>query len=221
MIVAHRGLHCNSLENSLEAFQEAESHNLPVELDVHLTRDGEVVVFHDDDLTRLANLKVKISSLTLEEIRKINVRGFHIPTLREVISLHIPYFLIEIKHSYKVYPGIEEKVLDIASSVRNFQVISFDFDSLKRIREISNAETGMIFVGKVKWFLPIAEELEVNWIHPSHTLLFEEDVKSKGKFKLGTWTVDDPEEFLRVKRLGVDSVTSNVPLKVKENEGKG
>ncbi len=220
MIVAHRGLHCNSLENSLEAFREAESHGLPVELDVHLTKDGEIVVFHDDDLMRLAGLKVKVSSLTLDEVKRTTIKGFHIPTLDEVMSLNIPYFLIEIKHSYKVYPRIEEKVLDLASSSgRKFQVISFDFDSLKMVREISNAETGMIFIGKVKWFVRIAEELGVNWIHPSRSLLYEDDMINKGNFKVGTWTVDDPEEFRRVSSLGVDSITSNVPLKVAPHEG--
>ncbi len=222
MLVAHRGLHCEVLENSLESFKEAEKRGIPVELDVHLTKDGEVIVFHDNDLWRLAGIDKKISSFTAEEIRRLKVRGFTIPLLEEVMSLKIPYFLIEIKHSYKIYPHIEEKVLDIASSSkRNFQVISFDFDSLEMTREISNAETGMIFVGKVKWFTEIAERLKVQWMHPSHNLLFEEDMEWRERFKIGTWTIDNREEFERVIKLGVDSVTSNFPLKLSQNISTG
>ncbi|MUN29531.1 glycerophosphodiester phosphodiesterase [Sulfuracidifex metallicus] len=220
MIIAHRGLHCKHLENTMEAFKEAELNSLPVELDVHLTKDGKPIVFHDDDLLRLKGVNVKISSMTLEELKRIDLNGYRIPTLEEVMSLKIPYFLVELKHSYKVYPRVEEKVLD-ATEGGKVQIISFDFDSLKRVREISSAETGMIFVGKIKWFLSIAEELRVNWLHPSHTLLFDDDMKNKYNFKVGTWTVDTREELERVSRLGVDSVTSNVPLKLRGEKVEG
>lgn len=105
---AHRGLHGtvggydkNAAENSLTAFARAKEHGFGIELDVRLTKDGEVVVFHDDTLDRVTDMSGKVEDYTLDELRKCRLGDTEdtVPTLSEVLELidgAIP-LLIEIK----------------------------------------------------------------------------------------------------------------------------
>lgn len=101
---AHRGLFENEAgvpENSLLAFKYAAERGYGIELDIQLTADGEVVVFHDYSLKRMCGEDVKLSSLTLEELKKYRLAGtdLSIPTFYEVLSLvdgRVP-LLVELK----------------------------------------------------------------------------------------------------------------------------
>ncbi|MBR2650411.1 MAG: hypothetical protein IKD45_02005 [Clostridia bacterium] len=103
---AHRGLHGDfgegyAAENSLTAFDRAASRGFGIELDVHVTSDGEVVVFHDDTLTRVTGAEGRIKDKTLSELRCLRLSGTEdtIPTLTEVLRVvdkRVP-LLIEIK----------------------------------------------------------------------------------------------------------------------------
>ncbi len=100
---AHRGLFDNKTlpENSLGAYRAAMEHGFGIELDVQLTADGEVVVFHDYTLTRMCGKNEKITDLTLAALRKERLLGteYTVPTLREVLKLvngRVP-LLIELK----------------------------------------------------------------------------------------------------------------------------
>lgn len=99
---AHRGLH-NELypENSLPAFENAAKQAFAIELDVHMTKDGKIVVFHDSNLKRMTGVDKKIGDCTFFELRKLRLSGteYKIPTLRETLRLidgRVP-LLIEIK----------------------------------------------------------------------------------------------------------------------------
>ncbi len=102
--IAHRGLHNIAKgipENSVPAFLEAAAHGFIIENDIHLTADGEVVVFHDGTLKRMCGEDVRIEELTLQKLRSYRLLGTEerIPTLKEVLDLvdgRVP-FLIEIK----------------------------------------------------------------------------------------------------------------------------
>ena len=101
---AHRGLFDNgtdSPENSLKAFAAAVDKGYGIELDIHLTSDGEVVVFHDDTLTRMCGVPKPIGALSLLEIRKLSLMGTEatIPTFGEFLALvagRVP-LLVEFK----------------------------------------------------------------------------------------------------------------------------
>ncbi|MBQ8208896.1 MAG: glycerophosphodiester phosphodiesterase [Clostridia bacterium] len=104
MFIAHRGLHGiepGTPENSLAAFRAAAEHGFAIENDIHLTRDGEVVVFHDDDLYRMCGIHGRPEDMTLNELKKLCLGGTEekIPTLAEcleVIDGRVP-LLIEFK----------------------------------------------------------------------------------------------------------------------------
>ena len=104
---AHRGLYnAENPENSLSAFRRAVERGVGIELDVRLSADGEVVVFHDENLLRMTGVDRLIRTLTAEELAKIRLGESeeHIPTLREVLTLiggRVP-LLVEIKPARNV-----------------------------------------------------------------------------------------------------------------------
>ena len=99
---AHRGLHGEGVpENSLAAFEKACALGFGIELDVQLSRDGEVMVFHDYTLVRMTGVEKKLCELTAEELGALRLANTNekIPTLREVLSLvdgRVP-LLVELK----------------------------------------------------------------------------------------------------------------------------
>lgn len=110
--IAHRGLHDQNKtcwENTLSAFDAAAKAGFAIECDAHLTRDGGVVVFHDDDLKRLAGCEGRICELTTDEATALHIGGTadHVPTLRQMLDLvdgRVP-LVIELK-------GIEGRMTD-------------------------------------------------------------------------------------------------------------
>ena len=118
---AHRGASAYAPENTLEAFRlGAEQGADGVELDVQLSKDGELVVIHDETIDRVSGGHGYVRDYTLEELRKLQFNKTHpeyqdvrIPTLGEVYDLLKPLGLeinVEIKTGIYFYPGIEEKL---------------------------------------------------------------------------------------------------------------
>ena len=88
--IAHRGLHdAESPENSLPAFQKAIDHGFNIEIDVHLTSDGHIVVFHDDNLKRVCGVDKPVRDCTLEELKTYRLKNTEnqIPTFDEFLAL--------------------------------------------------------------------------------------------------------------------------------------
>ena len=99
---AHRGLHTKTIpENSLRAFEGAVERGLGIELDIQLSADNEVVVFHDFTLNRVAGVDKKVKDLTAEELANLSLcgQGDGVPTLKQVLELvdgKVP-LIIELK----------------------------------------------------------------------------------------------------------------------------
>ncbi len=104
--IAHRGIHADDkglAENTMPAFIAADKLGFAIELDVRLTKDGKVVVFHDDDLERLCGVKGTIEDHTYEQLQAYTILSTdqRIPTFEEVVrAVEVP-LLIEIKSSHK------------------------------------------------------------------------------------------------------------------------
>ena len=101
LIIAHRGVHDNknTPENSLKAFYKALIEKYPIELDIQLTKDNEIVVFHDKNLKRMTGVDKNVSDLTLDEIKKLKLLNTNeqIPTLDEVLKLVNGKVLLDIE----------------------------------------------------------------------------------------------------------------------------
>ena len=152
---AHRGLHGTvdadefAAENSITAFRRAVDHGYAIEFDVHVTKDGEAVVFHDDTLDRMTGVSGKIKDFTLEELKKLSLLGTEdtIPTLIEVLELvdgKVP-LLIELKETGSNH-SISEKAAEILKEYKGeFIIESFSpiaFGAIRR--EIPNVPCGFI-----------------------------------------------------------------------------
>ncbi|NLL55761.1 MAG: hypothetical protein GX242_00920 [Clostridiales bacterium] len=127
--IAHRGLHTETLtENSMGAFRNAIEHGYNIEIDVHLLKSGEVVIFHDNTLRRLCGKNVKISDLTLEDIRGDEYLlpcGEPIPLLTDLLEIvegTQSGILLEIKFAGFSYK-LEKAVLDIIKGKESFIAI--------------------------------------------------------------------------------------------------
>ena len=169
MNLAHRGASARAPENTLEAFRLAvESGAGGLELDVHLTRDGHVVVIHDPTLDRTTNRTGAISEMTLEELREpdaghnfspdgdtLPYRGLNlrIPTLAEVLR-EFPGVSVNIDMKAD-RPGIEAAVLDVlreAAAERHALVVSSRYGAVRRFRRMSGRmSAGRISTGASRW----------------------------------------------------------------------
>ncbi len=115
--IAHRGLHGpRRPENSLSAFEAAVDHGYPIELDVHLTSDAQVVVFHDDELRRMTGASGRVTELSLAQLRQRRLLGTddHVPSLREVLELvdgRVP-LVVELK-SHGAAGALETRTRDV------------------------------------------------------------------------------------------------------------
>ena len=136
--IAHRGLHNDKFtENGMKAFQNAIDHGVAFEYDIHLTKDNELVVCHDEDLKRTTGKEGIIEDLTLKEIKEGYrlLDGGEIPTLQEVFDLNqekVP-MVIELKVFRKNYKPLAARFKDYLPQIKdkkNVLIISFDPRSL-------------------------------------------------------------------------------------------
>jgi glycerophosphoryl diester phosphodiesterase len=204
-----------------------------IELDVHMTADGEIVVIHDETLDRTAGVSVPVADLTLREIRRLDAgswfspehTGEKIPLLSEVLELLRDTDLelnIELKNGIVRYPGLEEKVVREAERIgmdKRVILSSFNHFSLRHLRVFrpdfrlaALYECGLVD----PWVY--ARYLGVDGIHPHYLACTEEVVSGcrKAGIHVRPYTVDDPDVMRRLLRAGVDAIITNVPARLKE-----
>ena len=151
VILGHRGYSGAYPENTLLSFQKAIEYKADgVELDVHLSKDGEMVVCHDEDMYRTYGKHALIKDETLNEMREYASMGQRIPTLKEVFEILPTSAIIdvEIKTNIIHYKDLEKNVLSLINDNNPTRVwlSSFNHSSLVKIREIDkNVKLGMLF----------------------------------------------------------------------------
>jgi glycerophosphoryl diester phosphodiesterase len=234
LIIAHRGDSAHRPENTLASFASALELGVElVELDVQLTRDGQVVVIHDDTLDRTTTGKGPVRERTLAEIRRLSAghparfgdafSGERVPTLAEVLGLlrGRARALVEIKPESVTDAeddGIEAvTVAEVrgAGSENDVAFLSFSRRALLRCRrlapEITRGHT--FYRASPEEILTGAREAGTDLVLPEKGLLSEDLVgRLKGAgMRVATWVVDDPEELLALGPYGLFGVGSNRP----------
>jgi glycerophosphoryl diester phosphodiesterase len=232
-IAAHRGGARLWAENSLTAFRGALGLGVDlIELDVHQTRDGEVVVLHDPTLDRTTTARGPVRDRAWEELAGVTVRGTaaeRIPRLAEVLALVRPApvgLLLEIKADSDgaPYPGIEERILELVAAADltgRTTVMAFDWTAISRLQALAApvrrtgllAEDGAERLGGVG---PAAVRARAHGAHDlgiERTLLTPAAVQAarSAGLSIGVWTVNDPDELRRALAAGVDYVTTDQP----------
>lgn len=228
-IWAHRGASYYAPENTLVAFKKAIHMGADgIELDIQMTKDGEIVVIHDETIKRTSNGKGYVKELTLYELKQydfsygfIFYRGQKIPTLREVLELVLetPVVInIELKNSIIRYEGMEEKVLELVEEMGlKDRVIysSFNHESLCQIKKIdAHAKTGLLYSEEWLGVAEYGKIIDVYALHPAGHLLREaeliKDARAKG-LALHVWTIDKRKDMHQLIKIGVDAIITNRP----------
>lgn len=211
--IAHRGASGHAPENTLPAFRLAIKQKADmIELDMHQTRDGHIVVLHDEYLKTGILTKKFIREMSLKEVRNINK---NIPTLKDVLRLIKGKIKlnIEIKHGSDYYPNIERNVYMLLKKERmlfNVIISSFDIDCLKNLRKISDDIIIGFLYNKKDWNKAIKKAVALNAysFHVSDKILSEELIAKahKNRMRLFVYTINDGYEMRRVIELGVDGI---------------
>jgi len=226
-IVGHRGAPRRAHENTIESFDWAESLGVDaVELDVRQTRDGEAVVFHDEDVV-LGAQRVPVRSFTTREIERLQLPSEHgeyrIPRLQDVFHRYgrALRYVVEVKSSPNYDRGVmARRIAGLASEygvVSRCLVVSFDADFLRRMREVEpRLATGYLFDHPVA--LPEAGRLTplfppVDAIGPARELATPAllDNAAAAGLTVHPWTVNGPDEIRRFLAAGVASITTDEP----------
>ena len=216
--IAHRGLHSNAnniYENTKESFLAAVNENYAIECDVVLSKDHEVVVFHDENLKRLCNLDKNVSSLTMNELRNLKIyeSNSNIISLDEmlhVVSAHVP-IIIEIKGKFT--PFIEERIQEIIRSYRGpIALKTFNLKSVEwLIKFLPYVYKGLVIDSNTNNFEAI---LDLNIDFVSCDIEFIESnlvdrVKKKG-LPIITWTVDNEDKKKKANLIADNIIFENI-----------
>jgi glycerophosphoryl diester phosphodiesterase len=232
-ILAHRGASAYLPENTMEAFSLAIEQGADgFELDVHLTKDGEIVVAHDERLERVSNGTGFLNDYTLDELKsldfgKLSVSTpekhiYHIPALTEVFSLVKPAGLtlnIEMKIDERIYMELPEKLAALTKkySMENHVIYSsFNHYFLQLIKKFEPAaKTGLLYDLALVDPWVYAKYTGAYAIHPNYriiTALPETVTKChENGIKVNVWTVDDPQIIKLMLQSGVDCIMTNKP----------
>lgn len=226
-IASHRGDMENAPENSISSIKNAMEKGVDaVEVDLAMTKDGVLILHHDADLNRVAGIPVKVSDLTYEEIKKIdigkkygeNVPGEHIPTLEEVLELMTEAekkLIIDMK-PLEEEAGYADKVVELVEKYGAEElayVQSFDNRLLQQIRQKNSA----IKIGQVL-FLSAGNlsSLDVDFYTVRQSMLTERFVKQARELNrdIWVWTVNIPRNMEEVLNYDIDGIITDYPERV-------
>lgn len=231
-IIAHRGVSGLQTENTVAAFIEAGKRSYyGIETDVHRTKDGKFVVFHDDTLQFMAKRDLVVEQTDFDTLRQIpllacRVRQYSapetppafIPTLREYIDVCKQYdkqAILELKNHFEAEDirKICDEIEDAGWLARTV-FISFDFENLVFVRDLHPAQPVQFLTGLVEDFDALFERLQqykFDWDgnHLSVPKKFVDKCHAAG-IRVNVWTVDDLAAAKRMIKAGVDFITTDI-----------
>jgi glycerophosphoryl diester phosphodiesterase len=240
-IIAHRGASADSPENTLAAMQLAWEHGADaIELDLWLSKDGKLVVFHDGDTKRFERNSRKIPELTWAELQQLDVgawknakfTGERIPALESILATIPPRrrAVLEIKCGPEILPELDRVLRASRRTSKELVIICFNFETLKQSK--------LLFPDIEHYFLhdykkdratdrypeidPLIArckaanfqglDLHYDWPLTKSVVSL---IKDAG-LKLIVWTVDDAMVAKRLADAGVDGITTNQPKQLRE-----
>jgi glycerophosphoryl diester phosphodiesterase len=218
--IAHRGLAPGYPENTLLAYRQAIKLGAEVlEIDLRGTKDGEVVILHDETLERTTNGKGKVTDMTLAELKQLDAgKGERIPTYEEVLQLvggTGVKLLLDIKESPVLNKKRIVELTEKHNAVLNVIVGPRNLEDLRTFRTLNPNLRTLGFIAKTDDIEPFAQagvdiiRLWPKWIYAEPHL-----VAKVHKLGRPVWTTanDDPrEELEKLVRLGVNGILSDLP----------
>jgi len=226
-IIAHRGASFDAPENTLEAVQLAWQQNADaVEIDVMLSKDGQIVVFHDEDTSRMTGESGLAKDKTWLELQRleINSKGYkaRIPLLRDIFPT-IPadkFLVVEIKCSTDIILPLRELITEFKISPKNVQFISLDEQIMHQVlQQFPGYETQRVFEFDVEkpdvdLLTEYANQTPFNGIDLEIgeyiTDAFVQRIHQLNK-KIYVWTVNELQQAERLVKMGIDGITTDHP----------
>ncbi len=227
--IAHRGASAHAPENTLASFKKAlEMKAKALELDIAESRDGRLVVIHDDTLKRVAKMPGRVETYSASQMKKMDAgswfakeyAGEGIPTLDEVLKLvgKKAEINIEMKGGCRIYPKIEEKLsrlLKRQAQMSQFLISSFDHEALFHFRALDEKARIGYLLGRtsISRAFKEMEELRAESLNLSGRQVNAQIVSeahAKG-FKVLVYTINRIQEARKLQKIGVDGIFTNFP----------
>jgi len=228
-VLAHRGFSGNYPENTMLAFRKAiEAGADGIELDIHESRDGQLVIIHDENLVRTTGIDGIVSDFTLAELTKTRASR----TKSDAFDTPIPSFEefcdfassgsfitnVEIKTNNQWYQDIERKAVDM---IRAFglqdRIIfsSFNWISVMRAKQLApEIPCGFLYDGNKHLHLaPQTKDAGIQFMHPDFALLDDDIVAEcrENGIGLNVWTINEESQMRRLIDWDVNAAITNYP----------
>ncbi|MNZ44887.1 Glycerophosphoryl diester phosphodiesterase [compost metagenome] len=226
---AHRGAKGHYPENTMLAFEKAlELGATGIEIDVQLTKDGEIVIIHDESLKRTTGVDKLVKDVTYEELQTFDAgswfsaefRDERVPHLRQLLELlqNRPTILnIELKNGIILYPELEQKVISL---VRDYGmsdriiISSFNHYSLKLCKQLApEIRTGVLYMEGIYRPWDYARTLGADALHPIKYAVLPEWTKEAAAVGIAyhPFTVNETAEMERLLDAGVAGIITDYP----------
>lgn len=228
--IGHRGAKGYASENSLFSFEKAIEMGVDgIELDVHLSLDGQIIVIHDDTIDRTTNGKGFVNTLSLQELKTFRINEKQaseleqqIPTLNEVFDLVNQTCFINIELKGKgtasaVVALIEKYIWEKNWKYANFLVSSFDWNAVQEVRFLNeNIPIGILTETNLDLAFSFAKFMKAEAIHPEFHLLTQDNttqILAKG-IQVFPWTVNEYEAIQKIKTYNVNGIITDFPDRI-------
>ncbi|MFC6876382.1 glycerophosphodiester phosphodiesterase [Flavobacterium myungsuense] len=222
--IGHRGAKGYEPENTLLSFQKAIDIGVDgIELDIHLSSDGAIMVIHDETLDRTTNGKGFVNELSLQKLKTFQIEKENtIPTLIEVFDLVNKRCFINIELKGKgtskpVINLIEHYIEEKNWNYGHFIISSFNWSALQEVRKWNaKIPIGVLTHTDLDLAIAFAKFIKAETIHPYfHLLTKENTIKMQNEgFKVFAWTVNETEDIQKIKSFHVNGIISDFPDRI-------
>lgn len=217
--IGHRGAKGYEPENTLVSFEKALQMGADgIELDVHLSVDGHLIVIHDETVDRTTNGKGVVNQLTLQELKAFRINDtYEIPTLEEVLDLVNQRCFVNIELKNQDTAEKVVKLIEHYISVKNwihahFIVSSFDWNALQQVRFLNDEiRIGILTETDLDLAISFARFMKAEALHPDFQLLTNEytaKIQEKG-ILVFPWTVNETDDIQKMKSFKVDGIITD------------
>jgi glycerophosphoryl diester phosphodiesterase len=233
--IAHRGFSSKYPENTMIAFEKAVEENCDgIETDLNMTKDGVIVICHDETLNRTTNGSGYIKDYTYKELSKLDAgtkfsdkfkdqRIITIDELLDYVKDKNILLNLELKNDLIHYENLEEKTIEKIYEYRlqdNVILSSFNHYSMLKVKELdNNIKTGLLYCGTIYNAYEYAKKLNADALHPYYPAVMNKKIVDEIKensIAINTYTVNEEIVMKKLIKLGVDGIITNYPDKLNE-----
>lgn len=232
-VIAHRGGKKWAPENTVAAFKKCLENGIDgIELDIHRCKTGELVVVHDENLSRTTSGSGIVKDKTWDELQKLSAGSWFspefkdekIPLLADVLKLIDGKLLlnIEVKNAPTAYAGIEDDLLKLLQSYKypeKILISSFDHELIKRIHDKApQYKVAFLNDGILVDLKGYAKKIGAHAWNPAFGDVRADSVKQAhdAGVQVNVWTVNKPEDWQSAIEIGVDGICTDDPMALKE-----